>query len=44
VQLNALFAAASEAFATACIDAVVTASMVGDTPSYRDLCPSAWPG
>jgi len=44
VQLNALFAAASEAFATACIDAVVTASMVGDTPTYRDLCPSAWPG
>ncbi|NNE11304.1 MAG: P1 family peptidase [Ilumatobacter sp.] len=44
VHLNALFAAAADVFALACADAVVTAETVGSTPSYRELCPSAWPG
>ena len=44
VQLNMLFAAAAEVFALACVDAIVTATTVGATPAYRDLCPSAWPG
>ena len=25
-------------------DAVVTATSVGSSPAYRDLCPGAWPG
>jgi L-aminopeptidase/D-esterase-like protein len=41
-QLNALFAAAAEVFESACADAVVTATTIGATPSYRDLCPGAW--
>lgn len=43
-QLNSLFAAAASVFETACTDAVVTATTVGPMPSYRDLCPGAWPG
>ena len=43
-RLNELFAAAASVFETACTDAVVTASSVGSMPSYRDLCPGAWPG
>lgn len=42
-QLNELFAAAADVFETACVDAVVTATTRGSAPSYRDLCPGAWP-
>ena len=40
--LNELFAAAADAFAIACTDAVLNASSVGALPAYRDLCPSAF--
>lgn len=42
-QLNVLFAAAATVFETACTDAVVTATTIGSTSAYRDLCPGAWP-
>lgn len=42
IALNLLAAAAAEVFATACTDAVVHASAVGDAPAYADLCPSAF--
>lgn len=42
MRLNALAAATADVFATACVDAVVNATAVGDTPAYRDLCPSAF--
>lgn len=41
-QLNLVFAAAADVFASACIDAVITAASIGATLAYRDLCPSAW--
>ncbi|MEO6651135.1 MAG: P1 family peptidase [Ilumatobacteraceae bacterium] len=41
-QLNQLFAAAAEAFEIACVDAVISATTIGDTAAYCDLCPSAW--
>jgi len=44
VRLNRLFAAAADVFETACTDAVVTATSLGTSPAYRDLCPGAWPG
>jgi L-aminopeptidase/D-esterase-like protein len=40
--LNRLFAAAADAFAAACADAVTTATSLGSAPAYRDLCPSAF--
>ena len=40
--LNALFAAAADAFETACADAVLTARAVGELPAYADLCPDAY--
>ncbi|MFW2336359.1 P1 family peptidase [Ilumatobacter sp.] len=40
-HLNVLFAAAADVFATACIDAILTASVVGDAPTYLTVCPSA---
>ena len=40
-SLNLLYAAAADAFATACIDAVITATVVGDAPTYLTVCPSA---
>jgi L-aminopeptidase/D-esterase-like protein len=42
VALNRLFAAAADAFAAACADAVVTAITLGAAPAYRDVCPSAF--
>ena len=42
MSLNRLFAAAAEAFAAACADAVSTAIWRGSAPAYRDLCPSAF--
>lgn len=42
VHLNAIFAAAADAFELACVDAVITATSAGATLSYRDLCPGAW--
>lgn len=41
-QLVMLHAAAADVFATACVDAVLTATTIGDAPAYRDLCPSAF--
>lgn len=41
-RLNHLFAAAADVFATACADAIVTATSVGATRSYRDICGSAY--
>jgi len=41
VHLNALCAAAADAFAVACVDAIVTARTIGDAPAYADLCPTA---
>jgi L-aminopeptidase/D-esterase-like protein len=43
-QLNLVFAAAADAFAVACIDAVLSAVTIGYAVAYRDLCPSAWRG
>jgi L-aminopeptidase/D-esterase-like protein len=40
--LNSIAAAAADVFATACVDAVVTAARVGEAATYRDLCPSAY--
>jgi L-aminopeptidase/D-esterase-like protein len=40
--LNGLFAAAADAFAIACADAVLTARTIGALPAYRDLCPTAY--
>ncbi len=41
-RVNRILDAAARCFAAACTDAVVSASAVGDRPSYRDLCPSAF--
>lgn len=41
VHLNALAAAAADAFALACTDAIVHADAIGDVPSYLRLCPGA---
>lgn len=41
--LNLLLAAAADVFATACTDAVISATSLGTAPAYRDLCPSALP-
>lgn len=44
LHLNAVFEAGAQCFARACTDAVVLArSHRGGPPSYRDLCPSAFP-
>ncbi len=40
-QLNELFAASADVFAVACVDAVLTASVIGPTPTYLTVCPSA---
>lgn len=42
VRLNQLYAAAGIVFARACTDAVVTATTVGASVAYRDVCPTAW--
>jgi L-aminopeptidase/D-esterase-like protein len=42
-SLNAILAAGAQCFAAACTDAVVLARATGEEPSYRDLCPSAFP-
>jgi L-aminopeptidase/D-esterase-like protein len=41
-HLNLVFAAAADAFETACVDAVLATTSLGSAPSYRDLCPSAF--
>ena len=41
--LNAVLEAGAACFAAACTDAVVLAAATGDDPSYRDLCPGAFP-
>jgi L-aminopeptidase/D-esterase-like protein len=43
-RLNRILDAAAQCFASACTDAIVSATAVGDRPSYRDLCPSAFRG
>ncbi|MDP9463376.1 MAG: P1 family peptidase, partial [Actinomycetota bacterium] len=42
--VNALLAAAADCFALACTRAVIESRSIGDTPSYGDLCPSAFLG
>ena len=39
-ELNLLLAAAAEVFAAACTHAVLSATTIGDRPSYLDLCPT----
>lgn len=41
--VNTLLAAAADCFALACTRAVIEARSIGGAPSYRDLCPSAFP-
>jgi L-aminopeptidase/D-esterase-like protein len=41
--VNVLLAAAADCFAMACASAVVNVRSIGGPPSYRDLCPSAFP-
>jgi L-aminopeptidase/D-esterase-like protein len=41
--LNAVLEAGAACFAAACTDAIVHAVSTGADPSYRDLCPSAFP-
>jgi L-aminopeptidase/D-esterase-like protein len=41
--LNTLLAAAADCFALACTRAVIESVSIGVAPSYRDLCPSAFP-
>lgn len=41
--VNVLLAAAADCFAMACTLAVVGAGSTGGAPTYRDLCPSAFP-
>jgi L-aminopeptidase/D-esterase-like protein len=40
---DALLRAAAECFALACTRAVLDATGHADTPSYADLCPTAFP-
>lgn len=42
MHLDQIFAIGAELFALACTDAVLTASAIGATPAYRDVCPSAF--
>ena len=42
-MLNAVLAAAADCFAVACTNAITMAKSNGGAPSYRDLCPSAFP-
>jgi L-aminopeptidase/D-esterase-like protein len=39
-ELNLLLAAAAEVFAAACTHAILSATSIGDRPSYLDLCPT----
>jgi len=41
-ELNRLFTAAADCFASACVDAICSARTIAGIPSYRDLCPSAF--
>ena len=41
--VNTLLTAAADCFALACTRAVIEARSVGGTPSYADVCPSAFP-
>ena len=41
-RLNRILDAAAQCFASACTDAIVSATAVGSRPAYRDLCPSAF--
>ncbi len=41
--VNTLLAAAADCFALACTRAVIEARSIGGAPSYRDICPSAFP-
>jgi L-aminopeptidase/D-esterase-like protein len=41
--LNAVLEAGADCFAVACTNAVVLAHRTGADPSYRELCPSAFP-
>ncbi len=39
--LDAVLHAAADAFASACVHAVLAATAIGDVPAYLDVCPSA---
>ncbi len=39
-ELNLLLVAAAEVFAAACTHAILSATSIGERPSYLDLCPS----
>jgi len=39
--VNAVLRAAADAFASACVHAVLAATTIGDVPAYLDVCPSA---
>jgi L-aminopeptidase/D-esterase-like protein len=39
-ELNLLLVAAAEVFAAACTHAILSATSIGDRPSYLDLCPT----
>jgi L-aminopeptidase/D-esterase-like protein len=41
-RLNRILDAAAQCFASACTDAIVSATAVGSRPAYRDLCPTAF--
>lgn len=41
--LNRILAAGASVFAAACLDAMLSAQGVPGFPSYRDMCPSAFP-
>src|SRR5215207_62768 len=40
--LDRIYTAGADVFAAACVDAVLTATTVGETLAYRDVCPSAF--
>ena len=40
MDVNLLLVAAADVFAAACTHAVISATAIGDRPSYRDLCPT----
>jgi len=42
--LNLLLAAGADVFASACTHALISATTIGDPPSYRDVCASSFRG
>jgi len=42
--LNLVLSAGAAVFASACTHALITATTIGDAPSYRELCPTSFRG